>query len=86
MNALTRNEISKLSAAELLIELRRRGLKLEDAAVTKGRATCPNCGHNGPIEKDFGVRIMRGQAWPQSWCKECRAKGTTKPAKKGQKH
>lgn len=74
---LTRASISKMSHSELLIELARRGLKLEDAkAVLKGKATCPHCNHTGPIEKDFGVRIMRGAVWPQSWCRKCRGTHT----------
>lgn len=70
---LSRVAISKMTASELLIELARRGLKLEDAKqVLKGKATCPHCDHTGPIESDFGVRIMRGAVWPQSWCRKCR--------------
>lgn len=44
------------------------------ARQTMGRATCPNCGHHGSIEHDFGTRVVRGTTYPQSWCKPCRAK------------
>ena len=70
---LTRAAISKMNAHQLLIELHRRGVNIEDAkSVLRGKSTCPNCGHQGPIERDFGVRIMRGAVWAQSWCRKCR--------------
>ena len=70
---LTRAAISKMNAHQLLIELHRRGVNIEDAkSVLRGKSTCPNCGHEGPIERDFGVRVMRGALWPQSWCRKCR--------------
>jgi len=71
---ISRKLISNLNPADLLIELARRGVKLDAAKhVLNGRAECPHCGHRGSIEKDFGVRVMRGAVWPQSWCKACRA-------------
>ena len=36
--------------------------------------TCPHCGHTGPIDPDFGVKLVRGIAYKQSWCKNCRQK------------
>lgn len=70
---LTRAAISKMNAHQLLIELHRRGVNIEDAkSVLRGKSSCPNCGHTGPIERDFGVRIMRGAVWAQSWCRKCR--------------
>lgn len=73
MKTISRVAISKLTPSDLLVELARRGLKMDDAKVIlKGKATCPHCDHKGPIETDFGIRIMRGTVWPQSWCKSCR--------------
>ncbi len=85
--ALTRKTIAALNPSDLLVELARRGVKVEDATgVLKGKAECPHCGHKGPIEKDFGVRIMRGHVWPQSWCKGCRAGKETDRKKKQHRH
>jgi len=72
MLPLTRSQMSKLSPAELIIELGKRGIKAFDGSDLKGRTTCPHCGHEGPIERDFGIRVMRGSIWPQSWCRTCR--------------
>ncbi len=33
---------------------------------------CPRCGHIGPTEQDFGIRLMKGGPRPQSWCRSCR--------------
>ena len=67
----------------LLATLTTKQLKLILAvaqAVTGGnvtpdtaRATCPHCGHNGFVAKDFGTRVVRGTVYPQSWCRTCRA-------------
>jgi hypothetical protein len=51
--------------------------------VTRGRekakergetwlSRCPRCGHIGPTEQDFGIRLMKGGPRPQSWCRTCR--------------
>lgn len=34
---------------------------------------CPRCGHQGPVDTDFGSRRLKGELRPQSWCRECRA-------------
>jgi hypothetical protein len=35
--------------------------------------TCPRCGHTGPVDPDFGTRIVKGVVRLQSWCQGCRA-------------
>lgn len=40
---------------------------------TKVKHTCPKCSHTGPVDPDFGVKLVRGIARSQSWCKNCRA-------------
>ncbi len=40
-----------------------------------GRATCPGCGHEGPIPSDFGFRTLKnGDVRPQSNCNKCRGR------------
>lgn len=34
---------------------------------------CPKCGHTGPVDTDFGTRVVRGIERLQSWCMKCRA-------------
>lgn len=71
---LTRSDIALLSPTDLIVELARRGIKAVPHTHTmKGRSTCPRCEHEGPIDRDFGVRVMRGEVKPQSWCRVCRA-------------
>lgn len=87
MKPLTRSFLSSLSPSDLVAELTARGVKQVEVTHLKGITTCPHCGHEGPIEKDFGIRIMRGEVWPQSWCRTCRAgreeeKKVAKAAKK----
>ncbi len=43
------------------------------AHTMDGIATCPHCHKSGPIEADFGTRVVRGTTYPQSWCRICRA-------------
>ncbi|WNG44237.1 hypothetical protein F0U60_09045 [Archangium minus] len=39
------------------------------------KKSCPRCNHYGPIEQDFGYRIMnRRHVRPQSWCRACRSR------------
>lgn len=54
-----------------------------------------NCTHGrggnsyeGPVEPDFGVRVVRGVVRKQSWCKRCRAETqyAQKPRKNFSKH
>lgn len=40
---------------------------------SRAQACCPHCGHKGPIETDFGFRLMKGQKKAQSWCRACRS-------------
>jgi hypothetical protein len=37
------------------------------------RKACPRCGHEGPVEADFGTKVIRGVRRAQSWCRTCRA-------------
>lgn len=39
---------------------------------TTALSRCPRCGHVGPTEQDFGLRVIRGERRPQSWCRACR--------------
>lgn len=74
MKTLSRELVSSLSPTELLIEMARRGITaLPEKNILLGSSTCPHCGHTGVIEKDFGIRVMRGEVWPQSWCRGCRS-------------
>lgn len=84
MKTLTRHDVMEMSPGDLIIELNKRGVKMEELkGMVHGKAVCPNCDHEGPIAKDFGVRIMRGAIWPQSWCRDCRAgKNEKKVARK----
>jgi len=77
MKTLTRELISEMSTNELFVELAKRGAGLQNPDSVKRMlsqwTTCPHCGHRGPIDKDFGTRVMRGEVHPQSWCRRCRA-------------
>ncbi len=71
------------SAADLVAELLKRGVKvLPGFDLNRSKAECPHCGHIGPIEADFGTRVMRGEIWPQSWCRACRSGRKGKAAAK----
>lgn len=62
-----------MTPTELMVELAKRGVKAVNLEGLKGISVCPHCGHTGPVTQDFGVRVMRGEVWPQSWCRICRA-------------
>ncbi len=34
---------------------------------------CPRCHRTGEVDRDFGMRMVRGEARPQSWCRGCRS-------------
>lgn len=40
---------------------------------TEEHHKCPQCGHEGPVKPDFGVRTVRGVELKQAWCRSCRA-------------
>lgn len=67
-----------METAELIQELRKRGVTELPHFKMTDRAECPRCGKRGPIDRDFGTRVMRGTLWPQSWCRDCRAGRTPK--------
>lgn len=77
MKPLTPADLAKLNTKQLMAELAKRmrtePVGLDEPRVLNGYATCPHCGHRGPIARDFGTRVMRGALWPQSWCRTCRA-------------
>lgn len=50
------------------------GTQVTPVKMAPARATCPNCGHHGSVEHDFGTRVVRGTTYPQSWCRVCRSK------------
>lgn len=70
-----------LSSAELLTLLRVAVGKLERPRRaskivgdwSKEIRTCPKCEHQGPVDPDFGTKLVRGIVRAQSWCKSCRA-------------
>lgn len=33
---------------------------------------CPHCGRTGDTQHEFGMRMLRGERKPQSWCRKCR--------------
>lgn len=68
-------ELTKLSHVELARELERRGIKKlpKSKHLMLAHAECPRCHYRGPIERDFGTRVLRGEVVPQSWCRLCRA-------------
>lgn len=77
LGSATRDELLVMLAQELLA---RKDAGKEDkpkkqpvADWTKERRTCPKCGHEGPVDPDFGVKVRRGLVHAQSWCKKCRA-------------
>jgi hypothetical protein len=43
------------------------------------RKVCPKCGHEGPIEKDFGLRSVSGKTYAQSQCRACRSGKVREP-------
>jgi hypothetical protein len=55
------------TALALVVEHGRR------AAGSGRQARCPRCGREGPIDRDFGTRVLNGRRRPQSWCRACRA-------------
>ena len=55
------------TALALVVEHGRR------ANATHRQARCPRCGLVGPVDRDFGTRVLNGRRRPQSWCRTCRA-------------
>jgi hypothetical protein len=53
------------------LERERPPVKIDWARVQR---TCPKCEHEGPVDPDFGIVIVRGKERPQSWCRDCRNK------------
>lgn len=85
MKPLTRNDFETLKDAELFLELAKRGFADVPPEVKKfltQKTTCPHCDKRGEVQKDFGTRIMRGEVYPQSWCRDCRAQQAAKAAAK----
>ncbi len=72
-------ELEKASLMDMAKELERRGIKQMPTRrhLLTGKSECPHCGHKGPIERDFGTRVLRGDVVPQSWCRIC-ASGRTR--------
>jgi hypothetical protein len=38
-----------------------------------GERTCSDCGKVGTVPGDFGLRTVKGQFYPESQCRECKA-------------
>lgn len=50
-----------------------RGRQVAKEVGKTALSKCPRCGHVGPTEQDFGIRVMSGgKRRPQSWCRSCR--------------
>ena len=47
---------------------------------TEMTARCPQCGKEATgdyeIQEEFGFRNVNGKRIPQSWCRECRSRGS----------
>lgn len=63
--------LAKLSAAPRLGPLFEAERPSPDSTVATRE--CPRCGHVGPLEQDFGCRVLKDGRRPQSWCRKCRA-------------
>jgi hypothetical protein len=53
-----------------------KGDKVEVAVRTdwtREKHICPKCDHHGPVDPDFGIRVVRGVERKQSYCGKCRA-------------
>lgn len=48
--------------------------------------TCPHCGEEKNVGKDFGVAVHRGVQYANSWCKECRSKTSNEYRNKPRKN
>jgi transposase-like protein len=61
---------------------------IEPTNWAKVETRCPKCGHEGPVDPDFGVRMVRGIVRKQSYCARCRATTNyhTRPRKYGQRN
>lgn len=57
------------AALKLVVQL---GREKEKEVGKTALSRCPRCGHVGPTEQDFGIRVIRGERRPQSWCRNCR--------------
>ena len=68
--AMARQIVANNSAPR---ERRKIDPKSIDARWKKVKHTCPKCGHTGPVNPDFGIRVVRGVERLQSWCADCRA-------------
>lgn len=61
---------TRRSAAEALPE---KPVAPENINWKQVYQTCPRCGHEGPVDPDFGLRHTRQGIRRQSWCVACRA-------------
>jgi hypothetical protein len=60
-----------------------QSLRQEPAQETEEQlATCPHCQHTGPVQDDFGYRVIRGASVRQSWCRACRASPDSHPSRR----
>lgn len=75
--------LKAVDPADLLLEVLARGVKvMPPENLMNKRTTCPHCGEEGQVAKDFGVRVLGGTVRPQSWCRECRKNPNRKEASK----
>lgn len=63
---------SRLGFAAALALVVKRGRETAKERGETFLSRCPRCGHIGPTEQDFGIRLMKGGPRPQSWCRSCR--------------
>jgi hypothetical protein len=63
-------KIGFAAALALVVE---HGKRAQARAEMPPRTRCPRCQRTGDTFRDFGIRSVRGQRIPQSWCRSCRS-------------
>jgi hypothetical protein len=87
---LTAADFAKLSREEQMLEAAKANLLRygtltppPEALIELQVHVCPRCGHEGPVKKDFGTKVVRGVTRIQSWCRECRNSTASHPSRNG---
>ncbi len=70
--ARKKKEEQKPGFAAALALVVKRGRQVAKEVGKTALSKCPRCGHVGPTQQDFGIRVIRGERRPQSWCRNCR--------------
>lgn len=90
-NRMSVTEFNKLSKEEQLLEIAKANIERyrsltppPEVVLQTLNATCPKCGHEGPVAKDFGTkRGADGKVRAQSWCRSCRNSKNSHPSRFG---